>query len=131
MLECFSKPPQAEFTSSSNRKKFTKRTVCVCDPVTCLVMEAGGAMERINKETGELSASEESTESTELKSDEPQVEPGDKENPYTGPDTVTALSDQLREVSKATAGQREEQLILLLPIFIQVTTQHYTKRWRS
>lgn len=81
-------------------------------------------MERINKETGELSASGESAESTELMGDEPQTEPGDKDNSCTGLDLVTALEEQFREVTKATAGQREEQLLLLLPIFIQVIKQH-------
>lgn len=122
MLEYFSKPPQAEVTSSSNRKQFTKRAVCICDPVTHLVNEAGGGMERINKETGELSASGESTETTELKSDEPQIEPGDEENTHIRLDAAKALKEQLLELAKATAEQREEQLFLLLPIFIQVTT---------
>lgn len=123
MLECFSKPPQAEVTSSSNRKQFTKRAVSVCDPVTCLVNEAGGEMERVNKETGELSASGESMESTEPKCDEPQIEPGDEGDSYTGLDAATALEGQLLELAKTTADQNEEQLLLLLPIFIQVT-QH-------
>lgn len=90
--------------------------------MTCLVKEVGGGMERINKETGELSASGESTETTELKSDEPQTEFGDEENTHTGQDAVKALKEQLVDLAKATAEQREEQLFLLLPIFIQVTT---------
>ncbi|XP_017319576.1 WD repeat- and FYVE domain-containing protein 4 isoform X1 [Ictalurus punctatus] len=77
-------------------------------------------MERINKETGELSASGECIESIELKSDEPQMEPGDEEDSCTGLDAATALEDQLLELAKASAEQREEQLLLLLPIFIQV-----------
>lgn len=97
--------------------------------MTCSVKEAGGDMERINKETGELSASGECIESIELKSDEPQMEPGDEEDSCTGLDAATALEDQLLELAKASAEQREEQLLLLLPIFIQVT-QHHTKRWR-
>lgn len=109
-------------TSFSNSKQLTKRAFCVCDPVTCLVKEAGGAMERINKETGELSASGESTESTE-QSDEPQTEPGDKDDSCTELDIATALEEQFQELAKATAEKRDEQLILLLPIFIQVITQ--------
>ncbi|XP_060781914.1 WD repeat- and FYVE domain-containing protein 4 isoform X2 [Neoarius graeffei] len=83
-------------------------------------------MERINKETGELSASGESTETTELKSDEPQTEFGDEENTHTGQDAVKALKEQLVDLAKATAEQREEQLFLLLPIFIQVCESRRT-----
>lgn len=97
----------------------------MCDPVTCLVKEVCGDMERINKETGELSAS---GESTELKSDEPQ--PGHEEETRAVLDTATSLEEQLLELAKSTTVQREEQLLLLLPIFIQVTVQH-TKRWKS
>ncbi|XP_060728472.1 WD repeat- and FYVE domain-containing protein 4 isoform X2 [Tachysurus vachellii] len=77
-------------------------------------------MERINKETGELSASGESTESTELTSDEPQIEPGHKEETCAVLGASTALQEQLLQLAKATAEEREEQLLLLLPIFIQV-----------
>lgn len=115
MSECFSKPPQAEDTGSSNRH------VCVCDPVSCLVKEVCGDMERINKETGELSASGESTESTELTSNEPQIEPGHEEETCAVLGAATALQEQLLQLAKATAEDREEQLLLLLPIFIQVT----------
>ncbi|MCI4376424.1 hypothetical protein PGIGA_G00188250 [Pangasianodon gigas] len=90
------------------------------DPVTGLVKEAGGDMERINKETGELTASGETAESTELKSDESQIDPGDEGDSCTGLDAATALAEQLLELAKATAEQRDEQLLLLLPIFIQV-----------
>ncbi|KAG7334069.1 hypothetical protein KOW79_002476 [Hemibagrus wyckioides] len=84
------------------------------------VKEVCGDMERINKETGELSASGESTESTELKSDEPQIEPGHEEETRAVLDAATALEEQLLELAKSTTVQREEQLLLLLPIFIQV-----------
>ncbi|KAK3573074.1 hypothetical protein QTP86_012277 [Hemibagrus guttatus] len=77
-------------------------------------------MERINKETGELSASGKSTDCTELKSDEPQIEPGHEEETRTVLDAAKALEEQLQELAKSTAVQREEQLLLLLPIFIQV-----------
>lgn len=109
-----------------------KELFVIFDLVTFLVKEAGGDMERINKETGELSASGESTESTELKSDEPQIDPENEEDSCrTGLDTDPALEEQLLELAKATAEQREEQLFLLLPIFIQVTTQQHTERWKN
>ncbi|TSK22773.1 WD repeat- and FYVE domain-containing protein 4 [Bagarius yarrelli] len=77
-------------------------------------------MERINKETGELSASGESIESTELKSDKPQTEPGHEENARAVLDAVTALKEQLLKLVRAKIEQREEQLLILLPMFIQV-----------
>lgn len=100
-----------------------KWVVCPYDPVACLVKEAGREMERINKKTRELSASGESAEGTELKSDEPQIEPGDEKDPRMGLDAATALEEQLLELAKTAADQREEQLLLLLPVFIQVTQQ--------
>lgn len=116
--------PQTETIVFLNRKQFTKIAVCVCDPVTSLVKEAGGDMERINEETGELSTSGESTENTELKNAQCHIEPGGEENSYTGLDATMALKKQLLELEKATVEQREEQLLHLLPTFIQVTTQH-------
>ncbi|KAF7710465.1 WD repeat- and FYVE domain-containing protein 4 isoform X3 [Silurus meridionalis] len=76
-------------------------------------------MERINKETGELSSSGESAE-TELKLDEPWIGPGHKDDSGGGLDAATALQEKLQELASATTEQREEQLLFLLPIFIKV-----------
>ncbi|XP_049337281.1 WD repeat- and FYVE domain-containing protein 4 isoform X1 [Astyanax mexicanus] len=83
--------------------------------------EAGGDMERINKETGELSASGEIAESTELKTDKAQTEPSTQEDTHTDANAVTALQQQLLQLSQAAADQREHELDLLLPLFIQVS----------
>ncbi|XP_066534651.1 WD repeat- and FYVE domain-containing protein 4 [Hoplias malabaricus] len=76
-------------------------------------------MERINKETGELSASGEFAESTVLKRNQSRTEPLNEEDTDTG--KVSALRQQLRQFSQTAAEHREQQLDLLLPLFIQVS----------
>ncbi|KAL7877774.1 hypothetical protein SRHO_G00044170 [Serrasalmus rhombeus] len=83
--------------------------------------EAGGDMDRINKETGELSASGEIAESTELERDKAVAEPAREEGTHSDTDAVTALRQQLLQLSQSAAEDRERQLGLLLPLFIQVS----------
>ncbi|XP_072534107.1 WD repeat- and FYVE domain-containing protein 4 isoform X2 [Salminus brasiliensis] len=83
--------------------------------------EAGGDMERINKETGELSASGEIAESLELKRDKAQTETARQEDTRADANAVTALRQQLLLLSQAAAEHKEQQLDLLLPLFIQVS----------
>ncbi|XP_062852239.1 WD repeat- and FYVE domain-containing protein 4 [Trichomycterus rosablanca] len=78
-------------------------------------------MERINKETGELSASGESIEVSELTRDETLTDPEEQEDTSARQEVVMALRQQLLELEKATGEDREEQLVHLLPLFIQVS----------
>lgn len=88
-----------------------------------LVTEANEDMERINKETGELSASGESLGSSELARDESQTDSERREDTKTRQEVVTAFKHHLVELDKATGEDREKHLVHLLPLFIQVTTQ--------
>ena len=93
------------------------RGVCVCECV-CV----SGAMERINKETGELSASGE----VETRKGVPSGHLGDADadaDVNTDADLVQAVREgvsQLEQKAHLPAQQWEEQLLRLLPLFIQV-----------
>ncbi|KAI4877629.1 hypothetical protein NFI96_022988 [Prochilodus magdalenae] len=96
--------------------------LCVCNPLILLLKEAGGDMERINKETGELSASGEIAGSTVMKRDETQKGPSrEVEDMHVDVDAVTALRQQLLQLGQTAVEHREQQLNLLLPLFIQVS----------
>lgn len=105
---------------SKNRARGLKTRLCVCNPVTELLKEAGEDMERINKETGELSASGDLAESTELKRDNGESEPAREEDTHSDSDAVVALRQQLLQLTQTAAEHREQQLDLLLPLFLQV-----------
>ena len=91
----------------------------------CLLQDQTAKGERINKETGELSASGELSVSVELKVDK-------VEGFCKNPQLPQELREQLQELGLYTCSgpdhktehvpleQREEQLVKILPLYIQV-----------
>ncbi|XP_051506796.1 WD repeat- and FYVE domain-containing protein 4-like isoform X2 [Myxocyprinus asiaticus] len=84
--------------------------------------QAGGEMESINKENGELSSSGESSESVELKTG--QIHSETNGNLKADGDAVMVLRDELSQLSTITQlspEQRDQEINRLLPLFIQVS----------
>ncbi|XP_051946182.1 WD repeat- and FYVE domain-containing protein 4-like isoform X2 [Xyrauchen texanus] len=84
--------------------------------------QAGGEMESINKENGELGSSGESSESVELKTG--QIHSGTNGNLKADGDAVMILRDQLSQLSAITQlplEQRDQEMNRLLLLFIQVS----------
>ncbi|XP_076831011.1 WD repeat- and FYVE domain-containing protein 4 isoform X2 [Brachyhypopomus gauderio] len=80
--------------------------------------ETSGDMERINKQNG---ACGDMVEVTERKGDGADPESGRQEGPAVGPDGTSLLRQQLLQLGRTSAEEREQQLELLLPLFIQVS----------
>lgn len=89
-----------------------------------------GDVERINKETGELSASGELAVSVELKGEKE----GGTGDPLSGPQPLQILRERLQVLGTNTPSasdhihnhvpneQRQECLLQVLPLYIQVST---------
>ncbi|XP_035387227.1 WD repeat- and FYVE domain-containing protein 4 isoform X2 [Electrophorus electricus] len=79
---------------------------------------SGRDMDQMNKQNG---ASGDLVEATERKRGKEYTEVGREAGPVFGLDGAMLLRQQLRQLRRASAEGREQQLDLLLPLFIQVS----------